>query len=308
MSGLFGGVAGARELAALRAGLDPDAPTAPKRRSLWSASEDATLRDAYRPGGGGAGEAAMRLGRSPHGCLNRAKRLRLRDPRTHLVSLTALAAKAGVRRGRARNLLSVLGLPTVTRADGANPRARTVRHPQAWLHPNAAKVLLEALARAPRVIITTRPDRLVTRKGTWGSGRKPAACLFCGSTHRPHYAGGYCSVHYEMLRRLGWCPPPLAVDADPAPLAPTVPRDVLGKLIRVFRSAKRTLGLRDVADRVGLFAHEAREVVGALLTEGLLRRARDANGGLRAYELATRPTTTRPTTTRPTTTRPKARP
>lgn len=48
------------------------------------------------------------------------------------------------------------------------------------------------------------PTGKVTPTRAWGIGKKPPACLGCGTTERPHRAGGRCmSCYQKQWKRWG---------------------------------------------------------------------------------------------------------
>jgi hypothetical protein len=137
---------------------------------------------------------AKRLGRTPKGVIDRAKLLGLGAPSRGTWTMQALVAHLGYCDRAIKTAAKRAGVSMDRRAftttlgpDGHHAR-RATRYS---LDDDEVDRIIAELQAAPRSRV------LASLAGEWGVGRKPAACLDCGTDERPHFARGLCRRCYS---------------------------------------------------------------------------------------------------------------
>jgi hypothetical protein len=173
--------------------LAADLEARPRRMKHWTPDEDQRLMSWW--GAFTVETIAIRLDRSPKGVIDRAKALDLGAPSRGLWSMNALVAHLGYCDRAIKTAARRAGVSLVRRAitttlgrDGHHAKRST----RFALDDDEVAAILTELLASPF-------DRVMaSRRGEWGTGRKPAACRGCGTSDRPHFARGLCRRCYAV--------------------------------------------------------------------------------------------------------------
>ncbi len=170
-------------------------------RKFWTPKED--KRMLIRWGVDDLVVIATLLGRTPYGVAHRARVLGLATPNRGTFTLNHIMRVSGHSYSRARSVLRLLHI--------APPRAMRMRLEQperldqcAFDEEQVDRVLAK-LREIPDGELLYRPGKRLSKAGAWGVGRKPKACLRCGSDERPHFARGLDKRCYQagLRERVG---------------------------------------------------------------------------------------------------------
>lgn len=179
-------------------------PKGPRARRPWTGIEDDILRFGwgYTP----LPKLAEKLGRSPGALRERSRVLRLPPPSAATFSLRGLSEKLGYSTTAVRHALVCLGV-YIHRIEPLEPKQR-LKSPSTRRRGTSKFALTEEDAeRIAAYLASTRdgaryaPNGSRSDKGIWSVGKKPAACLLCGSSAARHYSKGHCKPCYMRLRR-----------------------------------------------------------------------------------------------------------
>lgn len=196
------------------------------RTPRWTPDEERALAIAWAEGGLHA--AVKALGRTVHAVRARAASLGLPPPAPGCITISAFAKASGYTVKRIERAIRDLGLavaamPLVSEKPGRRP-GRAVR---SALTPAQQRELVEHLRASPLRSAVARPGGAKTPAGQWGTGRKPHACVRCGTTAKRHKTRGYCTGCVQWARRRGLAgrraapyepAPPVPADRAPPPL------------------------------------------------------------------------------------------
>ena len=154
----------------------------------WRPSEDRLLVACW--GDEDIEHLARRLRRTARAVSARALLLRLGPPSRETKTVDAIVRESGYSHSRIFGAVVRLGI-VLERARRQDPR-QPERVDRWAVTDEQERSILSFLAGVPdgRRLYTNRGQR--TQAGVWGVGRKPAACLGCGTTERPHRANGRC--------------------------------------------------------------------------------------------------------------------
>lgn len=138
---------------------------------------------------------AKKLGRTPKGVVERAKRTGLGVASRGTWTMMALVAHLGycdraikTAAKRAGVNLSWQRAPTTTlRPDGTHAPGAS----KFALDDDDVEAIVAELQAAPHNRV------MASLSGEWATGRKPVACLDCGTSERPHFARGLCRRCYS---------------------------------------------------------------------------------------------------------------
>lgn len=164
-----------------------------RHRTAWSSDEDRTLMELW--GSRDVLTIARRIGRTPTSVTARAKKLKLDLPhRRYGATLGELVSCTGHSRNKLKAAMGELGIEfkvVKTRTDTRFPRTERliVRHAD-------INKLLAFIESTPRIFKDQEGSGHTTR-GKWGVGKKPDACIGCGTNKKPHYARGRCTTCYN---------------------------------------------------------------------------------------------------------------
>lgn len=165
-------------------------------RSKWTAEDDAVLTSMWLEFH--IETIALRTGRTPTGVRRRADRLGLGGLHGRYLTLREAALATGYDPRQIARAAEMMGEP-LTRAPRTKGRSRW-RTKGRWFAIEQEH--LDEICSWIRDATAgrTRLDR--TRQGRWGEGRKPAACLGCGRSDRPHKALGLCESCHKRRQRV----------------------------------------------------------------------------------------------------------
>lgn len=165
----------------------------PYMRRSWSEEDVVELRRLW--GGRDLLTIARRLGRTPNAVAMKAKKLKLGLPhRVTGPTIGELVRESGWSRNKLVAAIADLGIELKEVQSRSDPRAKRGRRKVVPLKDVSR--LLEHVEERPR-IFRDAPGSGRTTRGAWGVGKKPAKCLGCGTTKRPHYAKGRCGRCYD---------------------------------------------------------------------------------------------------------------
>ena len=144
-------------------------------------------------------EIATRLTRSENAVTMRARFLGLSGGTHGIRTLGTAARESGYDRGRLMAAVEALKLrlKPIPRTD---PRQRK-RGAQKGLDETEWEQVFVFLGAIPDGRPVIRPGSKLTPRDAWGTGGKPASCLYCSRTARPHYARGRCDRCYWSERK-----------------------------------------------------------------------------------------------------------
>lgn len=172
--------------------LAPSLRTRPRRMKHWTDEDDHILRamwSAYT-----VETIAKRLGRTPKGVICHAQALDLGAPSRGSWTMQALVAHLGYCDRAIKNAARRAGVAldrraftTTLLANGHHARRAT----RFALDDDEVELIISELQAAPHSRV------FASLVGEWGTGRKPAACLDCGTSERPHFARGLCRRCYS---------------------------------------------------------------------------------------------------------------
>lgn len=156
----------------------------PGRR--WTEAEDKRLRFVW--GENDILKLAREFGRSANSIAKRAQALGLVT--RPLLSLRGAARATGYTVETLKRAALALGITLRRRPRLHAPRSRTAhpRGPDKGVTEEQLEAIVEWLKAQPTWRVTPSPV------GTWGTGHKPATCLDCNTTERPHVARGRCGA------------------------------------------------------------------------------------------------------------------
>jgi len=164
-----------------------------KRTKKWTQLEDELLEFLW--GERSANALAVHLGRSVGAVINRGvKVLKLGPPRRGYLSMAELERRSGYKASTILTAAKRLGISLRRQPvyqTRVKPGCRRSNYGRNWaIDEDSAQAVLAELGK--------RPDgtrRALSYRGEWG-GSKPAACVACGLSSRPHCARGLCGRCY----------------------------------------------------------------------------------------------------------------
>lgn len=138
---------------------------------------------------------SRRLGRTVTAVVDKAYRMGLGRPSRGTKSLNRLCRETGYHPQQIRYAITNLGLMLQHTPDTRLPSAKPRQYRHHAITFEQEEAILDYLKQHPdgeRVYCTTPGHR--TKQGVWGVGNKPAACLRCQRTDRPHRGKGFCGT------------------------------------------------------------------------------------------------------------------
>lgn len=178
-------------------------PKGPRVRRPWTNIEDDVLRFGwgYTP----LPKLAEKLGRSLGALRERSRVLQLPPPSRSTLSLRGLSERLGYSTTTVRHALTHLGV-YIHRTEPLEPK-QLRRSPSTRRRGTSKFALTEEDAERVAAYLSSTEDGARytpggkrSNKGDWSVGKKPSACLFCGTSSAPHYSKGHCKPCY--MRRL----------------------------------------------------------------------------------------------------------
>lgn len=161
---------------------------------VWTDEELKTLRWSW--GYASLKVLSHRLDRSPHSIRKKAADLGLGLPSDRGMSLAEFSKYSGFSNWKIRQAAEKLGetLPTAYSADpGRGNTGKANKYAiDVDLQDKLLKVMLEN-----ELIFSDHKGAGKSTGGKWGVGRKPDACIECGTSERPHFAKGKCRSCYN---------------------------------------------------------------------------------------------------------------
>ena len=163
----------------------------------WTEEDDAYL--SFHWGTTNPKAIAKALGRTHSAIFQRARTIGLGPANRGTMSIRAFAEYSGFSPWKIRHALQMLGRNVrhvwrTTPGGGAKSRITDV-------DLDLQEELLDLLLNHPTGrLYEDRPGAGKSTQGKWGVGRKPEACVICGTPDNPHYAKGKCTKCYDRLR------------------------------------------------------------------------------------------------------------
>jgi hypothetical protein len=180
---------------------------ASNRGRKWTLAEDKILTLAW--GEFGVAAIAGRTNRTPSGVEGRARKLGLRGGRHGLLRVATIAKRTGYDRGTILIAIEVLGIklqpfPTTEARQQANRRGCRSKGHRGVDEGEDYERLVEYLNSRTIGEIAPRPGLVRGPRGSWGVGKRGAACSGCNRSDRPHYARGLCEGCYMSRLSREW--------------------------------------------------------------------------------------------------------
>lgn len=138
-------------------------------------------------------EIAKRLNRTPLGVEKKARDIGLGIPRQGLMTLREFEKHSGFSIPKIRAAMRILGIRAMRRYSACVGAQRSSAYA---LTEEERERLLAFMLKTPHAFRNMRGSGK-TEAGVWGVGRKPHACLRCGTHERPHCAKGLCKPCYS---------------------------------------------------------------------------------------------------------------
>lgn len=164
----------------------------------WTEHEDRVLQ--FHWGSKTLPVLSTMLHRSRWAVHSRARTLKLGAASRGTWSLRRVARYSGFSENKVVQALSKLGIHGGWAINGAPQRHGRARHKQRALNDEHVDLIVQFMLDTP-YIYTDAPGKQRTTSGVWGVGKKPAACVVCGRSDRPHEARGHCTTCYQRLFR-----------------------------------------------------------------------------------------------------------
>jgi hypothetical protein len=143
---------------------------------------------------------AERFGRTPMAIWRKADAMGLgRANRGHM-TVSAFARYTGFTPAKIRKSAKALRI-NLRRGLASEPGAERDRTRDIMVDDEQQEKLIEFMMAHPFVFANEGPGAKMTRQGVWGIGKKPAACLRCQKTSKPHFARGYCKSCYTKINQ-----------------------------------------------------------------------------------------------------------
>lgn len=142
---------------------------------------------------------AKRLGRTPAGVSEKARKMKLGAFAKDTISMREFVRLSGYEDSRIRASAEALGIK-LGRIGVGNPKRPKAKRAYG-ITEEQQEQLLAHFAEHPGIFYPNKPGSGKTTQGVWGIGRKPPACLRCNKNERPHYSKGYCEPCYQQVLR-----------------------------------------------------------------------------------------------------------
>lgn len=174
-------------------------PETPNHRKPWTHEENEYLQ--YNWGEKPLIIMARKLGRTPWAVLVHGSRnLKLGTMHRGTWSLRMLSDHSGFSVEKIKNAIEKLGIVVRRSHTGAQALKGRKRSRRRALTEDQAEALIDYMLDNPQ-IYRDEPGAKRTTRGVWGVGSKPAYCVKCGTTEKPHEAKGFCTSCYQARFR-----------------------------------------------------------------------------------------------------------
>lgn len=171
-------------------------PSPNRRNRRWLETEDHQLQFFW--GAKRVEWIAKRLGRTPWGVVHRASALKLGPFEREAISMKRFVELSGYSPSQVKKAARRAGL-TLHRATPGSPARSRPKRLFAITEEQQEILLKELLSATSTHLYEDRPGDLRTTKGKWGVGKKPPACVRCGTSSRPHCSKGMCASCYNGI-------------------------------------------------------------------------------------------------------------
>jgi hypothetical protein len=165
-----------------------------RHRKVWTAKEESYLQ--YNWGELSIKKMAEALGRTEWAVATHAVTMRLGPYSRGTMSLREVAEFTGFSVTKVRHAIKKLGLRP-RYAWSSEPGQRKLA--EYAIDDEVAEQLSDFMEKTP-LIRLDNVGAARTTAGMWGVGKKPAACVRCGTSDRPHYAKGHCRSCYWTIK------------------------------------------------------------------------------------------------------------
>lgn len=136
------------------------------------------------------------LDRTPIAITQKARELKLGPPSKRGMSLRAFARYTGFSYNKVLQAAKKFEIRMGKAYSGDAGRGNVGKTNQYALDIDTQEQLLEVMLEHERIYSDSKENKRTTR-GKWGVGKKPNACVDCGSSKKPHYAKGKCASCYN---------------------------------------------------------------------------------------------------------------
>lgn len=143
---------------------------------------------------------AARLNRTPWAVTQQALKLKLGAFERGNISMRKFSELSGYNRSQILKAAKRAGIKLHRATPGAPVRSRP-RRLYAITDDQQEALLKELLSSSSTHVYIDKIGDARTTKGRWGVGKKPAACLRCGTSSRPHVSKGLCASCYNGISK-----------------------------------------------------------------------------------------------------------